>query len=599
MGPGGMVPHGTVNISLEVRAIALKKMDRLSKSDPICFLQEPSNPLYMNDRTQWKTIQQTEVIRNSTAPVWTTRLKVPYHFEQYQPLRFSLVDVDNFKTVTGDHLGYADTTLADLVRNPNETIPVHLPRRAGKQGPNTTVGAPFRPGGSAQPSTQAGHLIIRAHDEDAAGRIRVFLQLRAQNIPSLDKVAGITTSKSDPFYRLSVQVPHSIRPVTLYTSEHHDNNSDPIWHAHTSHLPAVNESNDSIMLIVEIFDWNRSKQHALIGTGKFSLADALSKERPFEIVRPNKAPTGGGQGGRMGRKRPPMLFVHDSRARRLPSFVSYLSGGMVLNFVVAVDFTKSNGPANQRSSLHFLGDNPNMFTQTSQYAQALRAVSSVMTPYVGERGAVTALGFGAKVPWAPPHLRGQASFDFHLAGALSPGGFPGPLEVHGVDGLLQAYRASAQSVEMYGPTLFAPVIRRAVHLANLNPISPNRQVFTVLLIMTDGMLDDMSETVDAIVDASYNTPLAIVIVGVGNADFSRMNTLDGDNVKLRSSSGRTAKHDIVQFCKFESNMRLEVLATKVLQEVPGRVVEFMMERGFDPMVHPQQAHMGMGPGGPL
>ena len=45
--------------------------------------------------------------------------------------------------------------------------------------------------------------------------------------------------------------------------------------------------------------------------------------------------------------------------------------------------------------------------------------------------------------------------------------------------------------------------------------------------------------------------MAIVIVGVGNANFRSMERLDGDDALLRSNlSGKTAEADIVQFVPF-------------------------------------------------
>jgi hypothetical protein len=41
----------------------------------------------------------------------------------------------------------------------------------------------------------------------------------------------------------------------------------------------------------------------------------------------------------------------------------------------------------------------------------------------------------------------------------------------------------------------------------------------VLLIITDGEINDMPQTIDAIV-ASAQQPMSIIIVGVGSADFS-------------------------------------------------------------------------------
>lgn len=54
-----------------------------------------------------------------------------------------------------------------------------------------------------------------------------------------------------------------------------------------------------------------------------------------------------------------------------------------------------------------------------------------------------------------------------------------------------------------------------------------------MLIITDGIINDMKETIDEIVRGS-SLPLSIVIVGVGTADFSNMDTLDADEEPLFS-----------------------------------------------------------------
>lgn len=59
----------------------------------------------------------------------------------------------------------------------------------------------------------------------------------------------------------------------------------------------------------------------------------------------------------------------------------------------------------------------------------------------------------------------------------------------------------------------------------------------------------MDETRNAIVNAS-RLPMSIIIVGVGGADFSAMEFLDGDDGRLRSLTGEAAMRDIVQFVPF-------------------------------------------------
>lgn len=75
------------------------------------------------------------------------------------------------------------------------------------------------------------------------------------------------------------------------------------------------------------------------------------------------------------------------------------------------------------------------------------------------------------------------------------------------------------------------------------------QQYFVLLIITDGVITDMDQTRSAIVNAS-RLPMSIIIVGVGGADFSAMEFLDGDDGILRSATGEPAMRDIVQFVPF-------------------------------------------------
>jgi hypothetical protein len=79
-------------------------------------------------------------------------------------------------------------------------------------------------------------------------------------------------------------------------------------------------------------------------------------------------------------------------------------------------------------------------------------------------------------------------------------------------------------------------------------------------------------------------PLSIIIVGVGNADFSAMDQLDADEVPLYSQ--RYRRHmdaDIVQFVpfrEFEHNPML--LAKETLTELPNQLLNFMRTKGINP-----------------
>ena len=75
-------------------------------------------------------------------------------------------------------------------------------------------------------------------------------------------------------------------------------------------------------------------------------------------------------------------------------------------------------------------------------------------------------------------------------------------------------------------------------------------------------------------------PLSIIIVGVSTADFSAMEELDGDDVRV-SFNGRAAERDIVQFVPFAELQRGDPatlrarLAREVLAEVPAQFLGYM------------------------
>ena len=52
--------------------------------------------------------------------------------------------------------------------------------------------------------------------------------------------------------------------------------------------------------------------------------------------------------------------------------------------------------------------------------------------------------------------------------------------------------------------------------------------YTILLILTDGVIHDMSATINEVVRAS-GLPLSIIIVGIGKEDFELMEQLDSDD----------------------------------------------------------------------
>ena len=153
---------------------------------------------------------------------------------------------------------------------------------------------------------------------------------------------------------------------------------------------------------------------------------------------------------------------------------------------------------------------------------------------------------------------------------------------YGIQGIMGMYAQALRFVDLSGPTLFSELLQKVVTDLESQEITQNRQFYTILLILTDGEINDMEETIDWIVRGSA-CPLSIVIVGIGNENFSKMQILDADEKPLFSSNGKKMLRDIVQFVPFrEVNNSPYRLAQEVLDEVPREIANYFRMKGIVP-----------------
>ena len=77
----------------------------------------------------------------------------------------------------------------------------------------------------------------------------------------------------------------------------------------------------------------------------------------------------------------------------VPQFIDYLRGGWQISFVVAIDYTASNGDSSSSSSLHYRGSGEN------QYEKAIKKVGNIIEPYDLDKS-FPVFGFGG----IPKHM---------------------------------------------------------------------------------------------------------------------------------------------------------------------------------------------------
>ncbi|KAJ0266195.1 Protein BONZAI 2 [Hirschfeldia incana] len=533
-------------IELSFSASNLRDRDVISKSDAMVVVYTKGR-----DGTTLSEVFRSEVVLNSLNPKWIKKLTLSYQFEAVQTLLFRVYDIDTqfqnsrdemLKLDEQQFLGEATCTLSEIITKSNRTIALELMRKEGVAAAAQT-----------QPQN-CGKLVVHA-EESLASKTTTEIVFRCLNLESKDHF-----SKSDPFLVISKMVEHG-SPIPVSKTEVLKNDADPVWKPVFLSVQQVG-SKDS-PLVIECLDFNGNGNHNLIGKVQKSLADLEKLHLSGQGIN-LFLPTGVGHKHEDKVLKSP-LFVDKFTETVQHTFLEYLASGFELNFMVAIDFTASNGNPRLPDSLHYIDPTGRL----NAYQRAIVEVGEVLQFYDSDKR-FPAWGFGARPIDIP------VSHCFNLNGSSTY------CEVDGIQGIMNAYNGALFNVSFAGPTLFGPVINAAATIAS-ESLAQNAKRYYVLLIITDGVITDLQETRDALVSAS-DLPLSILIVGVGGADYKEMEVLDGDKgERLESSSGRVASRDIVQFVALRDIQYGEVSVVEaLLAELPSQFLAYMKNRNITP-----------------
>jgi Copine/C2 domain len=414
----------------------------------------------------------------------------------------------------------------------------------------------------------------------------------------LKNVEGGMFAKSDPFYEVSrkVNTPGGLTWDNVARSEVVKDNLNPTWNAVTIELSKLCGGDLSAPIRITVFDYESKGKHVPMGSFETSVNDlvkAAASGSPFPLKEKGKdvgsmvvtaanvegvqaAGGGGGSGAAAFAASAPSgpmraaaggaaAFAASAPPGRMGAaggpvdFVDYVSGGCQLNVVVGIDFTGSNGDPRQPGTLHYRNNHDPSFR--NDYEKAIAAIVSILAKFDSD-AKFPVYGFGAKYD-------GEVRHCFQC----------GPTEeAHGVQGVLDAYRSVfATGLIMSGPTDITELLQTAAARAQSAQDAAARrgqQAYTIVLVLTDGALSDIQKSA-AVLKQISGAPLSVVIVGVGNADFSSMRFLDD------CSPGHS---DITQFVQFNQHSRDSVaLTSETLHEIPNQLVGYFQRHNIAPL----------------
>ncbi|KAF8354611.1 nra-1, partial [Pristionchus pacificus] len=533
--------ENTSRVVVTVSARGLRDCDIDSVSDPFCVVS--STQAGMIRSRKWKEAGRTETINNTLDPDWATKIQLEYNFGEQQRLLFEVFDKGN----KGKHtrLGQATILLHEIIGAKYNRVTVPL----------------------SEDGKQYGSITISAEEQSKGRQESLYFICSASNVDRKDFLG-----KCDPFLKIS-RINYDNTLQLAYRTRYKEQNLNPKWKPIEIHLGQLCYGEKNRQFLIECFDWDQDGNHELVGSCVTTVDRLVHKvDRDLPLINEKKA--------RKNKKyeNSGILHFHKVYCWMDYTFLDFISTGTELDFTVAIDFTKSNLPLEDDSSLHRV----EIDGSANQYEIAIESIAEICQHYNTSK-VFNAFGFGAKLP---PTNKVHFNFPLNVES--------GDPRCEGIQGLLHAYHVAQQHVELSGPTDFSPTIRFAARRAAALPTDGSK--YLVLLIITDGVISDMAKTKEEIVKASV-LPLSIIIVGVGYDSFEEMKVLDSDNIML-SANGKFAKRDIVQFVEMrkflpphrqltaqEIHEAKRILAKEVLQEIPGQLTSYMKSKGVFPQQH--------------
>lgn len=533
-----------MKLTISLQAKHLKNVAGMFKgvSDPFAVI----TVLPLSTDATPKIVGKTEVIKNTLNPDWVTTFNVDYELGKPTNLLVKIFD----EVRKGENISMGSVVFE--------------------------VGHVLGSRGSISSKTIKGNkglitLKIEKPEKDT-GKLKLKMSgIKFKNFDGL-------FNKSDPFFEFRKKDAGAVGSNwnVVHRSSYIKNDLNPDWQEEILDLNNLCNGNLDELIILSVYDHEGDGKHELMGEVQTSVNGLIAAKKTdgFEMKRKGKV-TGRivvhvaevlqGDSGNIDVDLPiaamsnvkispttPMVRPPSSNKN---TFVDYIKGGCEISLSVAIDFTGSNGDPRKPGTLHYRHPDG----QLNDYEKAMKSIGTILAKYDSDKK-FPVMGFGAKYGGVVRHC-------FQC----------GPEEeVDGVDGIINAYRATfASGLVMSGPTVFTEVIQvaaaRAVS-AQEEAKKYGKQKYSILLILTDGAVSDVAATARCI-DSIDESPLSIVIVGIGNADFSGMQFLD-------DSSGDV---DISQFVKFnEHRHNLTSLTSATLDEIPAQLESYFKRHNINP-----------------
>eukprot|EP00536_Pseudo-nitzschia_multiseries_P005252 jgi/Psemu1/12044/gm1.12044_g len=530
-----------LRLELEVRCRNLPKKDLLSQADGFCVLwkvptgykcsRRPDGTPTKDPGRKEEEIGRTEVSRSCRNPTFSQTFRLNFVFHEEQTFVLRVYDEDlRYATELSEHdyLGGIVFTLGQVMGAKG----CSLAKRLGSDDDDGNYNSNSNSNSNSNYNSSEGSNNNNNNDDGEAylvvtgrgvveNRENLDFRFSCQDLVQqhniiIDKIDRTKIiDKCRPYFRLERLNRDDQSWEVVWKSEVKKQTLNPVWNEARLPLQLLCNNIQTNPLKITICDYEKSSSsHVILGSVETSVAEIIGQAEtgkiPVFIVKRDKQKL-----FRMSKvKHVGLLKVLNASVSTVPSLLQYVSGGMSLDLMVAIDCSVSNGTWGTEDNLHFSGHH-----WLNDYQAGIKQLGKIAENFSPG---------GLLVACYPVRERLCTSKD-----------------------LLQAY--NDHIVPENNPS-FALGRRRA----SLNPLlaaatfrtirlSKKRPCYTVLAVFTAGDFDDLDETVEIICKAAEDAPISIVFIGVGSGsghnNKSSNNLNNNNNNSSHSHTNNNHNHN--------------------------------------------------------
>jgi len=480
------------------------------------YRYHPQIKFYIREQGEFSLYDQTEVVHGVKNPIFKQKFNIPCYSGVVLNMKFELLDSQSNDDLK--FLGQAIINSEEIFHSTHHTKVIEIMSLTHK----------------------VCDLILRWRVPAQASK---DLLLTVEGFDLKYHTSWFSKSDIKGFFRIDRWMSEDDY-LNVYESNQVDETKNPKWQPFRIRSSQISKNEMKIPIKIKFLYYEHDAERFL-GEAVFTLDQVFNGSTMFPLLDKAK------------QKRLGTIRIKCQVLEKLNYLTDDLSEAK-LNVILGIDFSDSQKRINGSDSTHSRNQ------LSSQYETGLTNLFNLLYE-LNCKQEIPVYGFGGlKKPSSSPKAKKEENLS-----CFSITRDPTNYKVSSLTEAISDYNKCIFNDTLGGQANFAEIIQKAIGIASFNQLQGLKE-YTILVLLTDGIIQDLENTLNSIIEAA-NIPLSIIMIGIGDGDFESFESLDS-----QLGLYETARRDYVSFIAYRDFIEdTNQLKNKLMQEIPEQILEYV------------------------